>query len=185
MSDDSSEDDNTKKYTQLGKYRMPNKNDYRQHAHCNPLSKISMGYPFSPECINWSLCYPLVFSSSEEGKKANSSLYLNTKTFPGPFTNEKYKPIATSNTPKDFYNSPYVSVVDVGCGYGALLENMSNALGNGELALGLEIRDKVTNYVGERIKGLRINSDHKEFNNISVMRSNTMKLLLNFFIKDN
>ena len=183
MSDDSSEDDNTKKYTQLGKYRMPNKNDYRQHAHCNPLSKISMGYPFSPECINWSLCYPLVFSFSEEGKKTNSSLYLNTKTFPGPFNNEIYKPIATSNAPKDFYNSPYVSVVDVGCGYGALLENMSNALGNGELALGLEIRDKVTNYVGERIKGLRINSDHKEFNNISVMRSNTMKLLLNFFYK--
>ncbi len=183
MSDPSSEDENSNKYTQLGKYRMPNKNDYRQHAHCNPLSKISMGYPFSPECINWSLCYPLEFSSSKDDKKLNSSLYLNTKTFPGPFTNEKYKPIATSNIPKDFYNSPYVSVVDVGCGYGALLENMSHALGNGNLALGLEIRDKVTNYVGERIKGLRINTDHKEFNNISVMRSNTMKLLLNFFYK--
>ena len=150
MSEASSEDENAKKYTQLGKYRMPNKNDYRQHAHCNPLSKISMGYPFSPECIDWSLCYPLIFSSSKENQKANSSLYLNTKTFPGPFTNEKYKPIATSNIPKDFYNSPYVSVVDIGCGYGALLENMSHALDNGELALGLEIRDKVTNYVGER-----------------------------------
>ena len=81
------------------------------------------------------------------------------------------------------YNSPHVSVVDVGCGYGALLENMSKSLENGSLALGLEIRDKVTNYVGERIKGLRLNTDNKEFNNISVMRSNTMKLLLNYFYK--
>ena len=182
MSDLSSEDENAKYYTQLGKYRMPNKNNYRQHAHCNPLSKISMGYPFSPECINWSLCYPKEFSL-EENQTANSNLYLNTKTNPGPFTNEKYKPISTSNVPKDFYNSPHVSVVDVGCGYGALLENMSKSLENGSLALGLEIRDKVTNYVGERIKGLRLNSDNKEFNNISVMRSNTMKLLLNYFYK--
>ena len=182
MSDISSEDENAKKYTQLGKYRMPNKNDYRQHAHCNPLSKISMGYPFSPECINWSLCYPLIFSPSAD-IKANSALYLNTKTYQGPFTNELYKPISTSNIPKDFYNNPFVSIVDIGCGYGALLENMSPYLDNGNLALGLEIRDKVTNYVGERIKGLRINSDNKEFNNISVLRSNTMKLLLNFFYK--
>ena len=182
MSDVSSEDENAKYYTQLGKYRMPNKNNYRQHAHCNPLSKISMGYPFSPECINWSLCYPKEFSL-EENLTANSNLYLNTKTYPGPFTNEKYMPISTSNTPKDLYNSPHVSIVDVGCGYGALLENMSKSLENGSLALGLEIRDKVTNYVGERIKGLRLNTDNKEFNNISVMRSNTMKLLLNFFYK--
>ena len=182
MSDISSEDENAKYYTQLGKYRMPNKNNYRQHAHCNPLSKISMGYPFSPECINWSLCYPKEFSL-EENLTANSNLYLNTKIYPGPFTNEKYMPISTSNAPKDLYNSPHVSIVDVGCGYGALLENMSKSLENGSLALGLEIRDKVTNYVGERIKGLRLNTDNKEFNNISVMRSNTMKLLLNFFYK--
>ena len=141
-----------------------------------------MGYPFSPECINWSLSYPAEFSSSED-QKANSNLFLNTKTYPGPFTNEKYKPISTSKIPKDFYNNPYVSIVDIGCGYGALLENMSKSLEKGSLALGLEIRDKVTNYVGERIKGLRLNTDNKEFNNISVMRANTMKLLLNFFYK--
>ena len=181
MSDISSEDEKAKKYTQLGKYRMPNKNNYRQHAHCNPLSKISMNYPFSPECINWSLCYPYEFSSTTT--KSNSTLYLNTKTCPAPFTNEKFKPISTSNFPKNFFNLPYVSVVDVGCGYGALLENMSHDLEGGHLALGMEIRDKVTNYVGERIKGLRINTDNKEFNNISVMRCNTMKLLLNFFYK--
>ena len=182
MSDESSEDEKAKYYTQLGKYRMPNKNNYRQHAHCNPLSKISMGYPFSPECINWSLLYPASFSNKEL-QKANSNLYLNTRTYPGPFENKNYKPIATSNTPNDLHTIPHVTIVDVGCGYGALLENMSSSLEEGSLALGLEIRDKVTNYVGERIKGLRLNSDNKEFNNISVMRANTMKLLLNFFYK--
>ena len=80
MSDISSEDENAKYYTQLGKYRMPNKNNYRQHAHCNPLSKISMGYPFSPECINWSLSYPIEFSSSPKDQKANSNI-SNKKRF--------------------------------------------------------------------------------------------------------
>ena len=98
-----------------------------------------MGYPFSPECINWSLSYPAEFSSSED-QKANSNLFLNTKTYPGPFTNEKYKPISTSKIPKDFYNNPYVSIVDIGCGYGALLENMSKSLEKG--SFGFWIRNK-------------------------------------------
>ena len=40
MSDVSSEDENAKKYTQLGKYRMPNKNNYRQHAHATLYQKF-------------------------------------------------------------------------------------------------------------------------------------------------
>ena len=181
MSDVSSEDENIKKYTQLGNYRMPNKNNYRQHAHCNPLSKVSMDYPYSPECIDWSLNYPLEFDP--KNIKNNSKTYLNTKSCPAQYKNEKFTPIATSNIPKDFYDNPYVSIVDIGCGYGALLENMSSSLEEKKLALGMEIREKVTNYVGERIIGLRVNSDNKKFNNISVVRANSMKLLLNYFYK--
>ena len=181
MSDESSEDENIKKYTQLGNYRMPNKNNYRQHAHCNPLSKVSMDYPYSPECIDWSLNYPLEFDP--KNIKNNSKIYLNTKSNPAQYKNEKFTPIATSNIPKDFYDNPYVSIVDIGCGYGALLENMSPFLEEEKLALGMEIREKVTNYVGERIVGLRVNSDNKKFNNISVVRANSMKLLLNYFYK--
>ena len=181
MSDESSEDENIKKYTQLGNYRMPNKNNYRQHAHCNPLSKVSMDYPYSPECIDWSLNYPLEFDP--KNIKNNSKIYLNTKSNPAQYKNEKFTPIATSNIPKDFYDNPYVSIVDIGCGYGALLENMSSSLEEKKLALGMEIREKVTNYVGERIIGLRVNSDNKKFNNISVVRANSMKLLLNYFYK--
>ena len=181
MSDISSEDENIKKYTQLGNYRMPNKNNYRQHAHCNPLSKVSMDYPYSPECIDWSLNYPLEFDP--KNIKNNSKTYLNTKSCPAQYKNEKFSPIATSNIPKNFFDNPYVSIVDIGCGYGALLENMSSFIEEGKLALGMEIREKVTNYVGERIKGLRVNSDNKKFNNISVVRANSMKLLLNYFYK--
>jgi tRNA (guanine-N7-)-methyltransferase len=61
---------------------------------------------------------------------------------------------------------------------------MSKHLDNDSLALGMEIRDKVTNFVSEKIKILRTNSGHKDYNNISVIRTNTMKLLLNYFYKE-
>ena len=49
--------------------------------------------------------------------------------------------------------------------------------------LGLEIRDKVTNYVGEKINSVRINTDYEEYNNIAVVRTNVMKGILNYFQK--
>jgi tRNA G46 methylase TrmB len=55
-----------------------------------------------------------------------------------------------------------VNILDVGCGYGGLLYNMAPYLGPEDIALGMEIRDKVTNFVGEKIKTLRINSGHKQ-----------------------
>ena len=51
----------------------------------------------------------------------------------------------------------YPNILDVGCGYGGLLYNMSPYLDPDNLALGMEIRDKVTNFVSEKIKTLRIN----------------------------
>jgi tRNA (guanine-N7-)-methyltransferase len=55
-----------------------------------------------------------------------------------------------------------VNILDVGCGYGGLLYNMAPYLGPEDIALGMEIRDKVTNFVGDKIKTLRINSGHKQ-----------------------
>lgn len=49
-------------------------------------------------------------------------------------------------------------MLDVGCGYGGLLFNMSSVMGKDDLALGMEIRDKVSNFVAEKIRTLRINS---------------------------
>ena len=179
MSDESSSEEIIK--NKNGKITIPKKKDYRQHAHCNPLSNVTMQYPFSPECIDWSLNYPLIFNP--QNTKNNSKLYLNTSTNPINYNNEKYTPISTSNLPKNFLDNPHVNIIDIGCGYGGLLYNMSEYLDEGDLAIGMEIRDKVTNYVGEKIKALRLNSDNKLYNNISVVRSNTMKLLLNYFYK--
>lgn len=60
---------------------------------------------------------------------------------------------------------------------------MSKELKEDDVALGMEIRDKVANFVTLKIKSLRANSDHLDYNNISVVRTNTMKLLLNYFYK--
>ncbi len=72
----------------------------------------------------------------------------------------------------------------MGCGYGGLLYNMSQSLSPEDLALGMEIRDKVSNFVGDKIKTLRVNSRHMQYNNIAILRTNTMKLLLNYFYKE-
>ena len=60
-----------------------------------------------------------------------------------------------------------ISFVDVGCGYGGLLCKF-NCLSNSnylvalsekypeKISFGIEIRDKLVNYVGEKIRGMRI-----------------------------
>jgi tRNA G46 methylase TrmB len=69
---------------------------------------------------------------------------------------------STGTFPIDFYMHKNVNILDVGCGYGGLLFNMSKDLGPDDVALGMEIRDKVTNFVGEKIKTLRVNSSHTQ-----------------------
>lgn len=53
-----------------------------------------------------------------------------------------------------------------------------------ELILGMEIRDKVTNFVVQKINSCRINSGYKDYMNIAVVRTNTMKTLHNYFKKE-
>jgi len=48
--------------------------------------------------------------------------------------------------------------------------------------IGMEIRNKVEEYVKQRIDALRIKEPGK-YNNISVIRMNAMKFLPNFFEK--
>lgn len=50
------------------------------------------------------------------------------------------------------------------------------------LMLGMEIRVKVSEYVQERIKALRLQNPGK-YENIACIRSNAMKYLPNFFMK--
>ena len=53
-----------------------------------------------------------------------------------------------------------------------------------DLILGLEIRDKVANFAGEKINSLRINSGMKDCLNLGVLRTNAMKSLHNYFRKE-
>jgi len=63
--------------------------------------------------------------------------------------------------PVDKISLPKVNILDVGCGYGGLLFNLSSIMDKDSLALGMEIRDRVSNFVAEKIKTLRINSGNK------------------------
>ena len=48
----------------------------------------------------------------------------------------------------------------------------------------MEIRDKVANYVGEKINSIRCNSGGALCNNTAIIRSNAMKTFTNYFEKD-
>ncbi|MCQ2817071.1 MAG: tRNA (guanosine(46)-N7)-methyltransferase TrmB, partial [archaeon] len=161
---------------------FPHKSNYRMRAHCNPFSLNSLPYPFSPECVDWSLHFPTYFEG--ENSKAKE-LFLNTPKFPIKYNNDKFIPMSTINSPIDLNNKPHINILDIGCGYGGLLFGMSQylaSIGN-DLALGMEIRDKVTEFAGERLQALRKNSGFKEYLNISFLRTNTMKYLTNYFYK--
>ncbi|XP_074559466.1 tRNA (guanine-N(7)-)-methyltransferase-like [Curcuma longa] len=77
--------------------------------------------------------------------------------------------------------SPKVKFADIGCGFGGLLVGLSPLFPD-TLMLGMELRDKVTEYVKEWILALRA-SNPGQYENISVVRSNSMKYLPNYFEK--
>eukprot|EP00899_Mesostigma_viride_P028105 jgi/Mesvir1/847/Mv17420-RA.1 len=76
---------------------------------------------------------------------------------------------------------PAVEFADVGCGFGGLLVKLSPLFPT-KLMVGFEIRDKVAEYVKERILGLRRNHPG-QYGNISCIRTNAMKFLPNYFRK--
>ncbi|KAH9493326.1 tRNA (guanine-N(7)-)-methyltransferase, variant 2 [Dermatophagoides farinae] len=78
-------------------------------------------------------------------------------------------------------NGSKVEFLDIGCGYGGLLIELSSLYPE-SLMLGIEIRQKVSDYVVERIRALRVQNPGK-YNNINCIRSNAMKYMPNFFNK--
>jgi tRNA (guanine-N7-)-methyltransferase len=73
-----------------------------------------------------------------------------------------------------------VEIIDVGCGYGGLLFGLSKAFPSMR-SLGLEIREKVANYVAQKIYAMRVETGG--YQNIAILRTNAMKHFLNYISK--
>lgn len=125
---------------------LPRKRFYRARAHSNPLSDTHFPVPVSPSHVDYSLHYPLFFTSSDQ-------VDISKK----------------------------IQFADIGCGFGGLLISLSTLFPE-TLMIGMELRDKVTEYVKERILALRM-SNHGQYQNISVVRTNSMKYIPNYFEK--
>lgn len=74
-----------------------------------------------------------------------------------------------------------IQFADIGCGFGGLLISLSTLFSE-TLMIGMELRDKVTEYVKERILALRV-TNPGQYQNISVVRTNSMKYIPNYFEK--
>lgn len=92
-------------------------------------------------------------------------------------------PISYDKQPEEVKSAKVPTIVDIGCGYGGLLFKLSKEFRD-QLILGMEIRDVVANFVAERINAKRHNSGYKNYTNISVVKTNTMKTLHNYFKKE-
>ena len=95
----------------------------------------------------------------------------------------------TGKWPLDYDNKPThglnktPTILDIGCGYGGLIFALAPHFPN-DLILGMEIRDKAVNFVGEKINSIRINSANKELANVAAVRTNCMKTFSNYFAKE-
>eukprot|EP00917_Polyrhabdina_sp_WS-2016_P004270 GHVP01009783.1.p1 GENE.GHVP01009783.1~~GHVP01009783.1.p1 ORF type:complete len:286 (+),score=53.15 GHVP01009783.1:593-1450(+) len=149
----------------------PRKRNFRQRAHCNPLSDSYIKFPSTFQNIDWSLHFPVAY-----GKPNFTGTELALNTFE--------EPIDYDQEISDFFSISKVTILDVGCGYGGMMVNLSPLFPN-DYILGLEIREKLVQYVGRRIASLRHISDSENgYGNVSVLRTNGMKFLLNYIPKE-
>ncbi|XP_061339358.1 tRNA (guanine-N(7)-)-methyltransferase [Gastrolobium bilobum] len=74
-----------------------------------------------------------------------------------------------------------IQFADIGCGFGGLLISLSTLFPE-TLMIGMELRDKVSEYVKERISSLRV-ANPGQYQNVSVVRTNSMKYIPNYFEK--
>lgn len=132
--------------------------------------------------------------AQEELKAPKKQLYrmrahsnpLNDATFPVPLSPDHFDwaahyPELHAAAAEHGEAPPQVDFADVGCGFGGLTVKLAEAYPD-KLVMGMELRDKVTEYVKERILVLRKQQPGK-YQNASVVRTNAMKFLTNYFKK--
>jgi len=150
---------------------MPKKNKHRMHAHINPFNPLSIPHPRNTRFTDWSLHYPSFYGMSNNN---DDKIVVNTSLYEVGYDQENTARKATDTVP---------TILDIGCGYGGLMFELTKHYPD-ELILGLEIRDKIANFAGEKINTLRINSGYKDCLNLGVLRTNAMKSLHNHFEKE-
>lgn len=84
-------------------------------------------------------------------------------------------------SPDQTDSSKKIQFADIGCGFGGLLISLATLFPE-TLMIGMELRDKVTEYVKERILALRT-ANPGQYQNVSVVRTNSMKYIPNYFEK--
>ncbi|CAL6365840.1 unnamed protein product [Bathycoccus prasinos] len=128
---------------------IPRKRDYRQRAHCNPLSNGKWeDLPTAPDSFREDVHFERAFLDKLRMEKKEEK-------------------------------EAKITFADIGCGFGGLLVRLSPLFPK-ELIIGMEIRAQVSEYVRERALALR--KEHPgEYQNISGLRTNSMKFLPNYF----
>mmetsp|Transcript_25371 Transcript_25371/g.47901 ORF Transcript_25371/g.47901 Transcript_25371/m.47901 type:complete len:273 (+) Transcript_25371:36-854(+) len=132
---------------------MPRKRFYRARAHSNPLNDCQFDVPRTPQDCDWHQLYPDYFPP--KGSAGSDT----TTTEP----------------------SHKVRIADVGCGFGGLLINLAQMFPD-KLCVGMELRDKVSEYVKERVLALR-KTYPGQYQNAACLRTNSMKYMPNYIEK--
>ncbi|GFQ00341.1 tRNA (guanine-n(7)-)-methyltransferase [Phtheirospermum japonicum] len=104
---------------------------------------------------------------------------LSDSHFPVPISPSQFD--YTVHYPEKSDGSKKIEFADIGCGFGGLLISLSTLFPE-KLMIGMELRDKVTEYVKERVLALRA-SNPGQYENVSVVRTNSMKYIPNYFEK--
>ena len=166
MKREHSSDSEDNKPTADKKRLMPKRADYRMRAHINPLNTTPFAYPLNPSHVNWRAHYPSILGGEEKERLAIS---CNTVEHPSQY-----------DTVQPDFPQP-VEIIDIGCGFGGLLFTLGKEFPK-KLIFGLEIRDKLVNYVAEKVHAMRV--EHPgEYQNIGVTRTNSMRHLCQYFRK--
>jgi len=189
--------------------KAPRKRDFRQRAHCNPLADAFTNYPTSPDYVDWSQHFPQPIIEEEVSGAGEENRNCYDRYLATPFNTFDH-PVGYPNVPVQnelngliYYNDmlnknwPQVqagpTILDIGCGYGGATIRLAETFPD-KCVLGMEIREKLTDFVGLRIRAARMKvkppivlgdkrpedyeggGDH-HYCNVSVIRQNAMKFL--------
>ncbi|GJP44893.1 hypothetical protein CLOM_g4294 [Closterium sp. NIES-68] len=193
-----------RKLPSSGGAALPQKRFYRARAHSNPLSDNLFPVPVCPAEVDWSAHFPAFFSQTAAGAAQLPASVAGAAGAAGVAgaagaasgsdgaaegeaaaaidTNAEQQPgSGSTTTPTSSKEQPMVRFADVGCGFGGLLVKLSPMFPD-TLMVGFELRDKVSEYVKDRILALR-QQHPNQYTNISLIRTNAMKYLPNYFTK--